>query len=69
VALDGSRVGAFVPKAVYSQKSAPEVGRICCPKHVGLIIKINEPKICCILLVVYIVAPEICCFFQATKAL
>ena len=27
----------IVPKAVYSQKSAPEDGRICRPKHVGLI--------------------------------
>jgi len=27
----------IVPKAVYTVKSAPEDGRICLPKHVGLI--------------------------------
>jgi hypothetical protein len=27
----------FVPKAVYTVKSAPEDGRVCRPKHVELI--------------------------------
>ena len=46
----------IVPKAVYTvKKSAPEDGRNCRPKHVGLIKKINKGKSCCIWLVNYIV--------------
>jgi hypothetical protein len=43
-------------KKLYIQsKSAPEDGRICRPKQVGLIKKINKRKSCCILLVAYTV--------------
>jgi len=41
---------------VYIQsKSAPEDGRICRPKYVGWFIMINKRKMCCVLLVVYMV--------------
>ena len=33
----GSSVGAFYQKLYIQSKSAPEDGRICLPKHVGLI--------------------------------
>jgi hypothetical protein len=41
----------IVPKAVYIVKSAPEDGRVCCPK----LVKRSINVICCILLVAYIV--------------
>ena len=41
----------IVPKAVYTIKSAPEDGRVCCPK----LVKRSINVICCILLVAYIV--------------
>ena len=46
---------ALYQKLYIQSKRAPEDGRICDPKHVGLIEKINRQKSCCILLVVYIV--------------
>ena len=55
VAPVGSSVGAFYQKLYIQSKSAPEDGRICHPKHLGWIKKINKRKSCCILLVAYIV--------------
>ena len=48
-----SSVGAFYQKLyiLVQSKSAPEDGRICRPKHVG-IKKISKRKSCCILLVI-----------------
>jgi hypothetical protein len=63
VAPVGSSVGALYQKLYIQSKRAPEDGRICLPKHVGLIF-LNQPymfrgtnkrKSCCILLVAYIV--------------
>ena len=51
----GSSVGALYQKLYIQTKSAPEDGRICRPKHVGLIKKFNIRKSCCNLLVAYIV--------------
>ena len=45
---------ALYQKLYIQSKSAPEDGRICRPKYVGVVLKINKPKSCCILLVVYI---------------
>jgi len=38
----GSSVSALYQKLYIQSKSAPEDGRICRPKHVGLIKKINK---------------------------
>ena len=48
-------VSGLYQKLYIQSKSAPEDGRICRQKHVGLIYKDIKRKSCCILLVTYVV--------------